>query len=225
MKNVPNIKIMGIGCCGNNILKYVMNQSIENVGYMALLLLNFGAESTIEIHRDGVHGLYKDGNWNAVKRKALVVELDKALTDLDVLFIVGNAEALSQITAAGFPKKLFTFRTSGFGEVQLLNMSITVCANNIHLQVTGHDLIHPRGRRVGEPREGGARQHCKAEEQRGKAQQQRAFLAFQFHAFFLLFKIVLCNRQKPVTAVLYFSVSRGKQKKAMAFCLLRRCLP
>ena len=102
MKNVPNIKIMGIGCCGNNILKYVMNQSIENVGYMAMLLLNFDAENTIEIHRDGVHGLYKDGNWNAVKRKALVVELDKALTDLDVLFIVAGMGGFEGTTMAPF---------------------------------------------------------------------------------------------------------------------------
>lgn len=105
MNQMPRIKIMGIGHGGNNILHDVIDISISNVVYVAVAddktLMKSGAESTIEISRDAISGLYQDGVLGVADRKALVMEIDKNLTDVDVLFLIasmGGAEG-STITS------------------------------------------------------------------------------------------------------------------------------
>ena len=106
--------------------------------------------------------------------------------------LVGNAETLGQVTAARLPKDLLSciiISGASFGEVQRFDMRIAVRTDNIHLQITGNDLIHAGRCGVGEPCEGGAHQHCKADEQRGEAHEQCCLFAFCFHVL-LLFVLV-----------------------------------
>ena len=53
MKQMPRIKMMGIGHGGNHMLDYVMNQSIRNVEYITVAdeetLLQSGAERSIQL--------------------------------------------------------------------------------------------------------------------------------------------------------------------------------
>ncbi len=79
---------------------------------------------------------------------------------------------------------------------------------NVHFQRTRLDLVHRSACRIGEPREGGAGQHGEAEEQRGKAHEQRAFFAFQFHAFFSF----IC---------LFYVIGKAGHNGAFSFCFPR----
>ena len=94
MNQMPRIKIMGIGHGGSNALHGVIDTSISNVGYVAVaddkMLIKSGAESTMEISRGVISSLYQDGVLGTADRKALVMEIDKNLTDVDVLFLIAS---------------------------------------------------------------------------------------------------------------------------------------
>ncbi len=93
MKQMPRIKMMGIGHSGNHMLDYVMNQLIRNVEYITVAdeetLLQSGAESSIQLDSEVVKCFYMDGYLHVEKIKPwITVELDKVLAGAGVLFIM-----------------------------------------------------------------------------------------------------------------------------------------
>lgn len=95
MKQMPRIKMMGIGHGGNHMLDYVMNQSIRNVEYITVAdeetLLQSGAERSIQLDAEVMKCFYMDGHLNVKKIKPwITMELDKVLIGAEVLFIMAG---------------------------------------------------------------------------------------------------------------------------------------
>ena len=92
-----------------------------------------------------------------------VVHVDLCFPLQSQIAFVGNSKALGQIAAARLPENRcagFRISCSSLFEVQIFNMRITVLPDNIHFKIAGYNLVDRSRCGVGEPRKGGADEHC-----------------------------------------------------------------
>ena len=99
--------------------------------------------------------------------------------------VILDCQRRQLVCSTRLPQDFLTSAASGFYEAQGLAFhGITILVQQLHVQLTGLNLVDAGAGRVGEPRKCSAHQHDHAHDQRHDAGQQRPFGCFAIiHVF------------------------------------------